>query len=346
MNKKHRLPLGARRLVALLVVVALAAGIVFVVRGFLGWILPSTDAGVQLAISAEATVQTFGDKVLAFDGDEIRCFDIAGVEKWHWPFPVGSKFVSGGDDIIIWKDRVIAMLNALGTQEFSYEVESEIVDVRVTTDYLAVQLHAAPDTLIITYDKNFTEVDRETFTNQRVLDFGFFGQQTNMLWTMALDTTGRLPVTYVATYQPGKTINGYVAISDQLLYKVMFYGGEITLVGSEHILATDYTESTIDSAKTKLIYGWYLMDSLATDSGNIMVFAPSPEPGAPIAIGDLRVFRGGQESAIRLATPVSQILCSNDYIFGFNSAIISVYDYNGKPVQTALNPLTTRLKPL
>lgn len=341
--RKYRLPVFVRRLIVFAAGILLLVGIGMGIHRLSSSFLPSVDPGKQLgSVTADATIQPFGEKVVTFDGSLVQCFDAQGNTSWTFPAEVGSKISVSEKNLVIWKGRSVTMLDESGGQVFSksLELDSDILDARVSASYVAVQVGSVMNSQIIVLDRNSQQIDREEFPNRRMLDFGFFGSTVDMLWTMALDTAGRVPVTYVATYQPGKNMNGFVTVSDQLIYRTMFHQSEMMLVGSQNLLYADYAESKISPDKSKLLYGWYLKDGYLTDNGWIMLFAPSPEPGAPTQISDLRILRGTEQKTIHLAYPVDDVLCSPNYIFGFKGEYIYVYDYDGVAVDSALMRFT------
>lgn len=334
--QQYRLPLAVRRAMLVATIVIILAIIVFVGYFLYTLLFPTVDQGVQLPVTADATLQTFGDKVLSFDGSILECYDAQGGTLWSFPSEVGSRFYASDKNVVVWKGKVITMLDEKGFQVFSktLEIDTDILDARVSASYAVVQVGSLTNSQIIILNTNAQKIDNVSFPDQRILDFGFFGT-VDMYWVMALDTSGRVPITYVTTYQVTKNMTGYFPISDQLVYRALFSQGELTLVGSQDLMVADYAESKILTDRTKLIYGWYLVDSRLTDSGQNMIFAPSPEPGESNEFSDLRVFQGAEEKRIHLLYPVSAALCGESYIFGFKNDRVYVYDYNGKSVDSA-----------
>ena len=161
------------------------------------------------------------------------------------------------------------------------------------------------------------EVDRLTFADQTVLDYGFFSSDT-LFWVMTLDTSGTVPTTAITTYRPGRMMVGSITDAQQLMYQVMFQSSQVVCAGTTHLKVYDYTGREDESRRT-LIYGWYLAAVEAGVDDPMMAFVPGAQYGTGGELRDVRMMRANVDEIVRMPFACATLVAKGDRVYGFST---------------------------
>ena len=160
------------------------------------------------------------------------------------------------------------------------------------------------------------EIDRLTFADQTVLDYGFFSGDS-LFWIMTLDTSGTVPTTAISTYRPGRMIVGSITDSQQLMYQVMFQSSQVVCAGTTHLKVYDYTGRE-DESKRTLIYGWYLAAVEEGVDDPMMAFVPDAQYGTGSDMRDVRMIRSNADQIVRMPFSCIALVAKGDCVYGFS----------------------------
>ena len=161
------------------------------------------------------------------------------------------------------------------------------------------------------------EIDRLTFADQTVLDYGFFSADS-LFWVMTLDTSGTVPTTAISTYRPGRMIVGSITDQQQLMYQVMFQSSQVVCAGTTHLKVYDYTGRENEEKRT-LIYGWYLAAVEAGVDDPMMAFVPDAQYGTEGGMRDVRMMRAGVDQIVRMPFACATLVAKGDRVYGFSA---------------------------
>ena len=196
-------------------------------------------------------------------------------------------------------------------------MDADILSAKAGAVYTAVLLSPEHDSTIVILENGGREVDRLTFADQTVLDYGFFSNDT-LFWVMTLDTSGTVPTTAISTYRPGRMIVGSITDAQQLMYQVMFQSSQVVCAGTTHLKVYDYTGREDESRRT-LIYGWYLAAVEDGVDDPMMAFVPGAQYGAGGEMRDVRMMRANVDEIVRMPFACSTLVAKGDRVYGFSA---------------------------
>jgi hypothetical protein len=259
---------------AILAVAAVVFGIYGLVKLLSG--TQNLDKGsVQLPTSDADGVYAWKDGILSVEGKQIVCCDMLGKLLWETPLPsTGMKAYREGNLTAVWGGKDVFILDENGIVKQHNETSGDVVLARPgISTYAIITKEENQHRLWVYSVKTKDPVDDELFPYESILGMGYFGEDLNQLWTLAIDSHGTQPLTKLTTYYPGKAITGGITLDNEIGYAAILHDKMTYIVGT-HTLT--FWEHTSDKKDSKLIYGWNLQDTLVEDNGQIsFIFSPT-----------------------------------------------------------------------
>ena len=293
----------------------------------------------RLPCTSSQSIQILNKGAIYSDGTSLRALNASGRQIWSYVVGSGCGFSVGDGGVAGWSgDTLVALNSASGEAYFSAALSDSVLSAVCGTQYTAALVGQEGNGTLIVIEKTGREIDRIAMEDITVLDFGFFNNG-NMLWVMSLDTNGTVPMSQITTYRPGRMQAGSILDSDQIVYEVMFDTSNVNVIGTTYIKAYNYTGNEDVSAR-RLVYGWYLIDSAATQNGTMLAFVPMAEIGTKAAINDIRVIRGNLDKTVRMPFTCFNIAVSGSNVYGFSSQYVMIRDISASRAETWHLPFT------
>ena len=279
----------------------------------------------MLPCYANQNVTPFRDGILYYDGASIHHLSSSGTVRWSFPAGDGIQFVAGPTHMALWSGSQLYLVNQDGNATYNEGLEANIQFVRVGERYVAVVVgeDTAPKLIVKDLKGEQVDVEAEAFNGLLFLDTGFYGEQGEYLWTLALDVYGTAPNTVMNTFQVGKMNTGEVSLGEALTYKVIYENAKLRVFTSQQVYTYDY-KCVQDTNATMLVYGWKLIDADVPERGRArMLLAPTSQTSSEQVITELRVLEGMNDK--RYTLPASCVgaciwhgniyAVSGDYIY-------------------------------
>ena len=257
---------------------------------------------VRLPCYANQSVTPFRDGVLYYDGASIHHLSSAGTIRWSFPAGTGVDFSVGHSHLAIWNGSQLYLVDKDGNATYNESMEAAVQFARVGDRYVAVILGEDTEPKLVVKDLNGAQVDAEAeaFSSLMILDTGFYGDQGQYLWTLALDVYGTAPNTVMNTFQVGKMNTGEVNLGEALTYRVIYENAKLRVFTTRQVYTYDY-KCVQDTNATMLVYGWKLIDAEIPDRGNArMLLAPTSQTSSAQIISELRVLEGSSDKRYTL----------------------------------------------
>lgn len=274
-------------LIVLVVVLAVVLVVIFV-KPF----TQTKDVAVtQLICSSDQDVTVFGDSVLYYDGITLHCVAPTGGIRWSFPVGNGARFSASDTHIVIWAGAQLFIIDKNGKPSYSETMSSAVQFARVNDYYCAVVIggDTTPDLIVKSLDGTQVDEEVDAFNSMLLLDVGFYGDNDQYMWTLAMDVYGTAINTVLNTFQVGKMNTGQASLGEFLAYKVMYANNKLYVFTTQRMFVYDY-KAVPDQAATQLVYGWQYLDSTLTQRGATMLLAPTAQlNGSNQTINDLRV---------------------------------------------------------
>ena len=291
------------------------------------------DQATLLPCTSSQAIQISGKGVIYCDGTSLRAINAGGRQIWSYVVGANCGFSVGDGGVAAWSGDLLVSLNAAsGEVYFSVSLGQPVLSAVSGSQYTAALIGEENDATLIVTENSGREIDRIVLSDITVLDYGFFNSG-NMLWVMSLDTNGTVPMSQVTTYRPGRMQAGSITDSEQVVYEVMFDTPRVSVVGTTYIRVYDYAGAE-DAAQRRLIYGWYLIDSAASQGGTLMALVPMAEIGTSAEINDVRLIRGDVDRTIRMPFTCFDIAVRGSTVYGFSSQYVMVHGINAARAET------------
>ena len=291
------------------------------------------DGATLLPCTSAQSIEVLGKGVVYSDGTSLRALNAAGRQIWSYVVGSNCGFSVGSGGVAGWSGSLLVALGASsGEVYFSSSLGDTVLSAVTGEKYTAALVGEESDATLIVVENSGREVDRIALPDITVLDYGFFNSG-NMLWVMALDTNGTVPMSQVTTYRPGRMQAGSIKDSEQVVYEVMFDTPHVSAVGTTYIRVYDYT-GVEETTRRKLVYGWYLMDSVESQGGTMMAFVPMAEIGTSMAINDVRLIRGDTDKTVRMPFTCFDIALRGSTLYGFSTQYVMVRDISAARAET------------
>ncbi len=271
-----------------------------------------------VALTGNQGVQVAGNGFIYYNGSTLASVSSGGELEWSYSVGANASFAAGKSGIAVWSGRTLSVIGReKGDTLHTGPMDADILSAKAGAVYTAVLLAPEHDSTVVLLENGGREVDRLTFADQTVLDYGFFSGDT-LFWVMTLDTSGTVPTTAISIYRPGRMIVGSITDQQQLMYQVMFQSSQMACAGTTHLKFYDYTGRE-DEARRTLIYGWYLAAVDAGVDDPMIAFVPDAQYGAEGGMQDVRMLRSNVDEIVRMPFACSTLVAKGDRVYGFSA---------------------------
>ena len=314
-----------RQIRSWIILVSVALAIVLGIH-FLGRYGKGKEIGMaKLPCYSNQNVTPFRDGLVYYDGASIHHLSSSGMIRWSFPAGSDVKFAVGPTHMAIWSGTQLFLVDKDGNSTYNESMEADVQFVRIGERYVAAVVGDDTDPKLIVKDLKGAQVDAEAegYSGLMILDAGFYGEQGEYLWTLALDVFGTAPNTIMNTFQVGKMNYNEVSLGEALTYKVIYENAKLRVFTSRQVYTYDY-RGVQDTNSTMLVYGWKLIDAEIPDRGRAkLLLAPTSQTSSAQLISELRVLEGMNDKRYTLpATCVGASIwrgniyaISKDYVY-------------------------------
>ena len=272
---------------------------------FLGRYGKGKEIGMsKLPCYSNQNVTPFRDGVVYYDGASIHHLSSTGTIRWSFPAGSDVKFSVGPTHMALWAGTQLFLVDKDGNATYNESMEANVQFVRVGERYAAVVVGDDTEPKLIVKDLKGGQVDAEAeaYSGLMILDTGFYGEQGEYLWTLALDVFGTAPNTIMNTFQVGKMNYNEVSLGESLTYKVIYENAKLRVFTTRQVFTYDYM-GVQDTNSTMLVYGWKLIDADVPERGRAkMLLAPTSQTSSAQLISELRVLEGMNDKRYTLPT--------------------------------------------
>ena len=251
----------------------------------------------SLPCFSNQSVTPFRDGLVYYDGMTLHHLSSSGTIRWSFPAGAGIQFSVGPTHLALWSGTQLYLVDQNGNASYNESLEAQVQFARVGERYCAVVVGEDMAPKLIMKDLKGAQVDVEAdaFSGLMILDTGFFGDQGDYLWTLALDVYGTAPNTIMNTFQVGKMNTGEVSLGEDLTYLVAYENAQLRVFTTQQAYTYDY-KCVQDTNATMLVYGWKVIDTEIPARGRarFLLSSTSQIPNTQI-ITELRVLEGSMD---------------------------------------------------
>jgi hypothetical protein len=277
-------------IILVVMVVAVLLGIHFLRRYSKGKEIEMT----LLPCFSNQSVTPFRDGLVYYDGMTLHHLSSSGTIRWSFPAGSGMQFSVGPTHLALWGGTQLYLVDQNGNATYNESMEAPVQFARVGERYCAVVVgeDMAPKLIMKDLKGAQVDVEAEAFNNLMILDTGFYGDQGEYLWTLALDVYGTAPNTILNTFQVGKMNTGEVSLGEDLTYLVVYENARLRVFTTQQAYTYDY-KCVQDTNATMLVYGWKVIDTEIPERGRArFLLASTSQTSNTQIISELRVLEG------------------------------------------------------
>ena len=286
----------------------------------------------RLPCYSNQSVTPFRDGLIYYDGASIHHLSSTGTIRWSFPAGTDIRFSTGPTHIAVWSGRQLFLIDRNGNATYNESQEGDVQLARVGERYTAVVVGPDTEPKLLVKDLNGAQVDMESdaYTGLLILDAGFFGDQGEYMWTLALDVFGTAPNTIMNTFQVGKMNKGAVSLGEFMTYKVIYENARLRVFTTQQVYSYDY-QCVQETNATMLVYGWRLIDYEIPERGRAkLLLAPTTQTSSTQVITELRVLEGDRDKRYTLPTKCVGAYIHNGNIYAVAGDYIYRADTNSQ----------------
>lgn len=217
---------------------------------------------VRLPCLVHQDVTPFGNDVVYYDKASIHCLSTSGGVRWSYPIGENASFSVSDTHIVLWRGNQLVILDHNGKPTYNENMDGIVQFARIQNQYAAIVIgdDSSPTLLVKDMQGAQRDYESETFDGMLILDVGFYGDDDQYMWTLAMDVYGPAVSTVMNIFQVGRMNAGVVSLGEDLVYKVLYDNNRLRVFTTQHMYTYDY-KGVQDASGTMLVYGWQLIDS-------------------------------------------------------------------------------------
>jgi hypothetical protein len=320
-----------------LIIAAAVAGLVVVI----GLIILLTsgrnlkDSITKTVYNATDTVITQKNGVLHTDSDNLVFYDYFGKQIWNKKMFAADVKVTSSDTLIaVFNTNMVQLFDLDGNQFFSKELTGDILNAKCGIDKVAVITEVQTEEegkqkFLLIFNTKGEQLDNIPFNTQHIIDIGFYGK-SSQLWVLTLDAAGVIPISRIATYNPGVSMTGIIDINGQLVDKLIIDENSIYASGTTNLSIYNLFGEKQDSL---LVYGWYFHGEYISDGRPVFIYVPR-NAVVKNRFDSLRIIKinksGNTDLTINLPPDILKACIYNSKLYCFSQNNLYKYTLEGK----------------
>ena len=228
----------------------------------------------------------------------------------------------------VYNDTAMQIVGA----EFPIEFSGRVLEVRCGSGYAAVLKQDDQKSYSLqVFDKSGSQVDQITFNDSSPMDFGFYGSDSEILWTISIETSGSEPTSTITTYDMSKSATtGVINIQSHLIERPMYSGKSLFVSTTNNLLRFDPVQNN-ESWRLKT-YGWRLTDCFPSERPCFMLVPRNAAALSTVKLYSVDEKEMANETETIVHLPINTLgayLCSNKLI-AVTPAEILTYSFDGR----------------
>lgn len=263
-------------------------------------------------------LQATANGFVYYDGSTVSSIDTSGSVKWSYLVGSDAGFSATDYGVAAWVGNTITLIDGrTGSTTFNGNMDKSVLSACVGSKYTAVLTGEETNSTMVLMESGGKQISQIVLEDVSAIDYGFFSDGA-LLWVMVCDSNGTVPTCNIQTYRPGKEIVGSIHDNEQLSYAVMFQSSQVLVAGDTYLRTYDYT-GTENSAKRRLIYGWYLASFDSSSNDPLMAFVNDAQCKGESDIRDVRIMRSNLDRVLRLPFGCMNVVTVGNTVYGFAS---------------------------
>ena len=326
-KKKKSLTQKIRNVIALLALLVMLAIVISYAMGTGG--RDNVGRVTRIGATLSQNIMPFGSSVIFYDGTTLHCVAATGGNEWSYQIGTNADYDATQEKIVAWSGNDLYILNSKGRLIYNNKMSDTIQFASAGDEYVAVFVGDPDNGVVSVINSSGQIVDNITISNQTLLDAGFFyaltsssAQETELMWTMGLDTTGTVIATELQTFQPGKLATGKSSLGEHIAYMIYDINGTLNVVNTRQIMHYNYR--ALQESNSTLIYGYTVEDVKTNGNITYQLLIPAQEKNEGIRINNIRLMYGNIDRVLHLPSECLSAALGTHSVYGFASNAVYV----------------------
>lgn len=289
------------------------------------------DSIKKASFTAQDTILTQNNGIFYTDDDNLIFADYSSKQIWvKKMFAKDLKITASENMIAAYNTKTIQLFDMGGKQYFTKELTGDIINAKCGAEKIAVisEVQTEEEGLkksLTVFDTKGETIDNIDLNDQNIIDMGFYGKD-NKLWVLTLDSSGVIPISRIATYDPGQSMTGIIDINGQLIEKLIIDENSIYASGTTNLYIYSIYGEKKDSI---LIYGWNFHGQFYTDKKPLFIYVPRIKTNKQF--DSLRLIKtDNSDLTIKLPPDIIKATVYNNKIYCFSKTNLYKYSLEGK----------------
>jgi len=283
----------------------------------------------RIGATLSQNIMPFGDSVIFYDGTTLHCVAATGGNEWSYQIGTNADYDATQERIVAWSGNDLYILNRRGRLIYNNKMSDTIQFASAGSEYVAVFVGDPDNGVVSVINAAGQIVDNVTISSQTLLDIGFFKavtssstQETELMWTLGLDTTGTVISTELQTFQPGKLSTGKSTLGEHVAYMIYDIDGSLEVVNTRQIMHYNYR--VLEESNPTLIYGYTVDDVKQSGNFTYQLLIPAQETNDGISISNVRLMYGNIDRVLHLPSPCLSAKLGTHSVYGFSNNAVYV----------------------
>ncbi len=347
---KSRRKVARKRLAIILACVVAAAGALAVYFFFFSDNRINKPPLQELEVKLPENVIANQDGLLYKRADNLVYMDFKGETVWTLPVDAAQDAFTASESMIAsFGEKDAQFLTFDKEQLFTVSLDQEISAVRCGTNMAGILTTDQDESghnlsYIYIYDLAGNNVGQIDMNEKQIIDFGIYGD-SDMLWTLSLDTSGVVPTTYILTFKMDGTMTNSIEVNTQIVEKVYVTSDSIYASGTNSLVDYSYFGEQQDDT---LIYGWQPYDVSISGSDIKMLYKTRAEEEDIDTISSAKLLDASlSEVMIYFPREIFSAMITQNGIYAFANDKIYIYNNQTGEVQKEIEldfPITQAKK--
>ena len=283
----------------------------------------------RIGATLSQNIMPFGSSVIFYDGTTLHCVAATGGNEWSYQIGTNADYDATQEKIVAWSGNDLYILNSKGRLIYNNKMSDKIQFASAGDEYVAAFVGDTDNGVISVINSSGQIVDNITVSNQTLLDIGFFhsvtsssAQETELMWTMALDTSGTVISTELQTFQPGKLSTGKSSLGEHIAYMIYDNGGTLNVVNTRQIMHYNYR--ALEESSSTLIYGYTVEDVKENGKTTYQLLIPAQEKNEGVRINNIRLMYGNVDRVMHLPSECLAAALGTHSVYAFSGNAVYV----------------------
>lgn len=287
-----------------------------------------------LPFTADSKYFYTGDGFMFLSGKTLRYMNLVD-EKKDFSIDVESENVNLTGSELIKALYGASTVRVIGTP-FDNRIDGGIIKTASGGKYVGVYVETPDNTkALIVYNSTGAQTYRLDFSDSVLLDFGFEGGSSSVIYTTELSTLGGAITTTITTYDLSReSKTGVINISGQTVKNVILTKKSVFALGTDSLVRFD--RSTNEEAY-RIICRGYDLKSSSRDGGKLhLMLKPSDNALMPVRVLTVSESNAPDDKMTEFVASTDAIdaFVMGGYVAIVHTDSINVYSTQGKPVKS------------